>query len=640
MAKTSHVLRSTKKGNMVGERRSGNAFSEAPLSIERRMELLESRFTTPSTNHMPAPSSPPDNTNVPASNQSMSPAWSRHSYNFDAPASRSSSGSSHLSNASNIDKSRIRSKRKSPRTRSSLDDVQLAAKIHMQKVMNASPLNGMTSLDTSSKSVLSSPQLSDLSMSNQTLLTSHVKYPTQHAKVVAESPPTLTSPALNGMQSAEAQKRQALKSSHSTVSSSYICHLQMSTFSVLTSSNVHHFQTDKRKSVPMKRPLPSVTEKPMTNPSNMSVTPGSSSGRKRTRLNFTEPQQISPGPKAMPLDISSLSRDRSNPATMLKKAKAPTNNTLINDFFSVANHKAMKLRLHPIASCAVETRSQARLAAAAAATATTTAVSPPDTQDKWQQRCQELEQLFLDRNEQLKAVSNNQTIMHTALRQSVYRLEQEVESMNKSKTTYELQTATVIEKLVRSESAREAKELRDILASDGARLGRIVYTRAGMRAVESWEDGYAFKALKSRSIEIEIRREALTKRQEDAKRAAKELEQKKNGGDEFGTLVVMDALGVMEAQESSDVHMEAVKRQEIALTEEEQALNDEKANHIRAWKRLQSEEESRFRSRPRVSFLRRCAKLLLVVFTHLCPHNRPASQPLRLAITLGERWIL
>lgn len=183
------------------------------------MELLESRFTTPSTNHMPAPSSPPDNANVPASNQSMSPAGSRHSYNFDAPASRSSSGSSHLSNTSNIDKSRIRSKRKSPRTRSSLDDVQLAAKRHMQKVMNSSPLIGITPLDTSSKSVLSSPQLSDLSMSNQTLLTSHVKQPTQNAKVVAESPPTSTKKtALNGIHIAEVQKHQSLKAVHSTVS--------------------------------------------------------------------------------------------------------------------------------------------------------------------------------------------------------------------------------------------------------------------------------------------------------------------------------------------------------------------------------------------------------------------------------------
>lgn len=395
------------------------------------------------------------------------------------------------------------------------------------------------------------------------------------------------------------------------------------TFADFTQS--HRFQMDKRKSVPIKRPLPSVTEKAMTNSNNANVTPGSTTGRKRTRLNFMEPQQISPGPKALPLDLSSLSRDRSNPSTMIKKARAPPNNTLINDFFSVANHKTMKLRLHAAASCAVETRSQARLAAAAAANATTTAVSPPDTQDKWQQRCQELEQLFLDRNEQLKAVSNNQTIMYTALRQSVYRLEQEVESMNKAKTMYELQTATVIEKLVRSESAREAKELRDTLASDGARLGRIVYTRAGMRAVESWEDGYAFKALKSRSIELEIRREMMTRRQEDAKRVAEELEQKRNGGDEFDTLVDMDALGLMEAQESSDVHMKAVKKQELAFTEEEQALNDEKANHIRAWKRLQSEEESRFRSRPRVSVRRGCAKLLITVFTHHSLHNCLAS---------------
>ena len=336
----------------------------------------------------------------------------------------------------------------------------------------------------------------------------------------------------------------------------------------------------------------------MTNPNNNA--PGSA-GRKRTRLNFTEPPQISPAPKAMPPEHSTASRDRSNSGVIIKKAKAPANNTLINDFFSVAT----KSRANSIASCVVETRSQARLAAAAAAAAAAAdaaaaALSPLDDQEKWQHKCQELEQLLADRDEQLKAVANNQTIMHTALRQSVYRLEQEVEELNKARVTHERVSVAVIEKLVRSDSARESKELRDTLAGNSSRLGRIVYTRAGMRAVESWEDGYAFKNLGTRRTELEIRLGILEKRQLEARRAANELEEKRSGGD-AGGLVVMDALAVMEAQESVAMHMEAVKKQEIVLAEEEQALNDEKAKHIRAWKRLQSEEESRFRTRPKVS---------------------------------------
>lgn len=329
----------------------------------------------------------------------------------------------------------------------------------------------------------------------------------------------------------------------------------------------------------------------MTNPNNNA--PGSA-GRKRTRLNFTEPPQISPAPKAMPPEHSTASRDRSNSGVIIKKAKAPANNTLINDFFSVAT----KSRANSIASCVVETRSQARLAAAAAAAA---AVSPLDDQEKWQHKCQELEQLLADRDEQLKAVANNQTIIHTALRQSVFRLEQEVEEVNKARDTHERLTVAVIEKLVRSDSARESKELRDTLAGNSSRLGRIVYTRAGMRAVESWEDGYAFKNLRTRRTELEIRLEILEKRQLEARRAANELEEKRSSGGDACGLVGMDTLAVIEAQESVAMHMEAVKKQEIVLVEEEQALNDEKAKHIRSWKRLQSEEESRFRTRPKVS---------------------------------------
>lgn len=191
---------------MVGQRRRNNAAS-AVLSVERRMELLESRFTTPSSNHnMPAPSSPQDATvTTQASNHSFSPGTSRHSFNFDAPASRSFSGSSNQSNASNIDKALIRSKRKSSSKRSSLSDVHLAVERQMRRVMAASPLIGTHPHDASSMSVLPSPQISNLSMSNQTLLTSHVKHPAEHVKVVAESPPTLVSPALDALHSTEAQ---------------------------------------------------------------------------------------------------------------------------------------------------------------------------------------------------------------------------------------------------------------------------------------------------------------------------------------------------------------------------------------------------------------------------------------------------
>ena len=98
-----------------------------------------------------------------------------------------------------------------------------------------------------------------------------------------------------------------------------------------------------------------------------------------------------------------------------------------------------------------------------------------------------LERLLADRDEQLRAVSNNQTMMQISLRASLTRRERELEDLKVESERRYAAAADTVERLVRDQSAREGRELRQRLASDGARLGRIVYTRAGMHTVESWE---------------------------------------------------------------------------------------------------------------------------------------------------------
>ncbi len=230
------------------------------------------------------------------------------------------------------------------------------------------------------------------------------------------------------------------------------------------------------------------------------------------------------------------------------------------------------------------------------------------------QRVDELEKLCQDKEEQLKAVSNNRTILHTALKSALAQREKELDEARRSKERLAQNASRVIEKLVQSARARDARELREKLALDGARLGRIVYSRAGLRnTVESWEDGHATKQLQKRRKELQAQRKALEQRQEAAHRATLRLQEehgdKENhsptgSGDanveSVGGILVRSELDAMEAEESVRFHLNSIREKEKELDKEEQALNDEKGAHIRALKRVASEDASRFRSRPTV----------------------------------------
>lgn len=208
------------------------------------------------------------------------------------------------------------------------------------------------------------------------------------------------------------------------------------------------------------------------------------------------------------------------------------------------------------------------------------------------QRCEELTKLCQDKDEQLKAVSNNQTIKHTALRTALSEREKELEGLRKSNENYASKVSRVMEKLVRSDSERATKELRQKLAADGARLGRIVYTRAGMRAVESWEEGHAARLLQKRKSELKAKRLLLEERE-------KSLLRPKDSGKEVADSTER-ALTEMEASEAVRMHLSTLRREEVTLMEDEHALNQEKVEHIRSLKRVASEDDSRFRSRPKV----------------------------------------
>jgi len=229
--------------------------------------------------------------------------------------------------------------------------------------------------------------------------------------------------------------------------------------------------------------------------------------------------------------------------------------------------------------------------------------------EELERRCQELERSCKDKDEQLKAVSNNRTILHTALQRSLNAREKELESIKAERERDRQERAVVLENLVRLNATREAKELREKLALDGARLGRIVYARAGMRSVETWEDGHASKQIHDRIDVLKKKRARVEERYRKATKIAniifsKDGETTSGDAESEDNVIcgihVETKLDAIEALESAKFHLSNVVRKEKELRAEEDSLNDEKTAHIRALKRVASEDASRFRSRPKV----------------------------------------
>jgi hypothetical protein len=162
------------------ENNNNNNSNSAPMSLERKLELLESRFTMPSSTTSPAGRAEPaaftssshpnnnnnnNNNNNSGNNSSSTPSASNnnnnnsnlalseehshshsHSFSFTSPLSKSGlSRSDHSVSASNnIPSSAVRSRRR-PSLTTNLHAVSMAAAKHMRRVAASSPVGGAAS---------------------------------------------------------------------------------------------------------------------------------------------------------------------------------------------------------------------------------------------------------------------------------------------------------------------------------------------------------------------------------------------------------------------------------------------------------------------------------------------------------------
>ena len=283
---------------------------------------------------------------------------------------------------------------------------------------------------------------------------------------------------------------------------------------------------------------------------------------------------------SIPTDSSSLLSPRNT---------TPTN----NEANKVKSSQAIKLQTRP------------NTAAGSSNSASTTASKD---YDKLRNEIQHLEKLLAEKEQVLNAVSNNQTIIQNRLKSTLLLKENEMQKMQKDADEKQQtldRSLSIIESLTREDNLRKSNDLRQTLATDGARLGKIVHTRTNLgMSVESWEDGDAFILLRKRKQQFHEKRKYFHRLKQQQQQQSN---QENNSSPSISSSVENNnhkpiiSLQRLEDRDSLRRKLSELEKEEIDIAREEKNLKKEKSSHIRALKRLASEDNSKFRSKPKVS---------------------------------------
>ena len=536
------------------------------VSLEQKLELLEARFTEPYDS---------DTATL------NSPSMQVHSFGFDTPVLMGHSNTGSRSNLS-----------------TSLQEVNLAAARQMIKVAGGATSDSL---------------LEASNASTHTLITAHLSSKQQqHSKGhpgsirVQETPPVA-----NVSDEAESKNDKSKADKNRT----------------------------KRKSAnPVKFELPSVRDTfgktTKEEAPTKDVPTSKAETRKRSRASESNPpalpaviENASAATEATLATSPNHSRDSKKRHTN----KGPTNNRLISNFFKPSNPSKSKAvdvsseygAVAPASAGALEStilqpiilHPTGRVSTTPTPSSVTTTMSSTSIDNpqlvSLQRRCEELEHALKETTEQLSAIRNHRSILHANLTVSLERCQSQLTAAKQTHAEELHRMTRVVEEGVRRQAEQEAAAVRATLAMNGARLGQIVVQRVGMRTVEAWQDGQATKTLQATKAKLKKERAELEKRKEAAKQASQRIALKAgkvdssdvadgDEGEPVGGLVISNRLEATEALRSVEYHLSELARRENDIVREEQALNLEKAAHVRGLKRVNSEDNSRFRSRPKL----------------------------------------
>lgn len=443
---------------------------------------------------------------------------------------------------------------------------------HLEKVrgtLSVPPPDSDKSAGASFLSASATNRSSHSISSNQTLITAHVKLRAKSMDViVAESPP-VASEEKNESNHTASKAVRALNSTTDDGDKS----ITPSSSSKRKSSIPAKFQDvsadrKRRKNIPKKTSSVS-DETKSTNP----ISPMQSS-QAHMELNSTSSRGASNPGKAK-------SKEGYSSETQLKP---PPANMLITNFFRTSGG-ATKIDVDT--KCPPQSNDDHK--------EKVTKEKHPSLENELRKQIDELKATITnltesleEKSSQLKAVSNNQTIVHAQLRAQLQQREKELSSLKEEIVIRESRKDQVIEDFIRKEAIRESVELRQKLASDGARLGRWVSTRVGMRVEPIWEDGHAYLKLKKRRQELKMRRVQLEERSKSKPNLTS------NEDRDFETLERE------EFEASLRLHWSELEREEEDYRKEEEALVAEKNTHKMALKQIANEDSSRFSQRPKL----------------------------------------
>ncbi|XP_048579871.1 serine/threonine-protein kinase tousled-like 2 isoform X2 [Nematostella vectensis] len=173
-----------------------------------------------------------------------------------------------------------------------------------------------------------------------------------------------------------------------------------------------------------------------------------------------------------------------------------------------------------------------------------------------------------------------------------------------------LQKCTEVNEHLLLEAARlEKKRVRENCSENRLRLGQFVPVRQGAQFVDSWSEGYAFKELNKQQEKINQKREELEKqkkllvKKKPSSGATVKDKKGKSSDGEF-TRPLSPVLSPMEYYEKEEIlklRAAALKKEETELQLELDKLDRERSLHIREIKRLQHEDNSRFKNHPKLN---------------------------------------
>lgn len=240
----------------------------------------------------------------------------------------------------------------------------------------------------------------------------------------------------------------------------------------------------------------------------------------------------------------------------------------------------------------------------------------------WRLQCELLRRKCQEKDSELAAIANNRTLQNTSLHAALKQREKEMKTLQFQHSEEKKRVQIALEAFVRMDATRASRELRDRLATDSLRIGRFVQSRVGMRTLESWQDGHALIELKSAKKSLEAKRMLLEQRHQSAVAALQKLrdEDKENRIRKKMDTDISARLSIVEAYETSKLHMYSLQEEEKTLQFRESQLVTEKSNHIRALKNVVNEDGSRFSNKSKVRASRSAQEFTVVnsIMTRLC----------------------